>query len=225
MIKSVLLFVYHCWYLLRKNIIVKSGDVIFTRIKVAKMNILYLANIKVRRSKILVEGKFNKVMIKGEMFNSSINVSGESNKIYIGSSTNIQNLNIIIRGRKCICYIGNETSVGGVRIVCMGEKNNVIIGNRCMFSDNIEIWATDSHSIYNKDREIINCSKSIFIEDNIWIGAHSIILKGVHIRKGAVVGMGSVVTKNLEENTINVGNPCRCIRKDILYWRREHTSV
>ena len=41
MIKSVLLFVYHCWYLLRKNIIVKSGDVIFTRIKVAKMNILY----------------------------------------------------------------------------------------------------------------------------------------------------------------------------------------
>ena len=39
MIKSVLLFVYHCWYLLRKNIIVKSGDVIFTRIKVAKMNI------------------------------------------------------------------------------------------------------------------------------------------------------------------------------------------
>jgi len=184
-----------------------------------------LVNIKVRRSKILVEGKFNKVMIKGEMFNSSINVSGESNKIYIGSSTNIQNLNIIIRGRKCICYIGNETSVGGVRIVYMGEKNNVIIGNRCMFSDNIEIWATDSHSIYNKDREIINCSKSIFIEDNIWIGAHSIILKGVHIRKGAVVGMGSVVTKNLEENTINVGNPCRCIRKDILYWRREHTSV
>ena len=82
MIKSVLLFVYLCWYLLRKNIIVKSGDVIFTRIKVAKMNILYLVNIKVRRSKILVEGKFNKVMIKGEMFNSSINVSGESNKIY-----------------------------------------------------------------------------------------------------------------------------------------------
>ena len=70
------------------------------------------------------------------------------------------NLIKFIRGRKCICYIGNETSVGGVRIVCMGEKNNVIIGNRCMFSDNIEIWATDSHSIYNKDREIINCSKS-----------------------------------------------------------------
>ena len=49
MIKSVLLFVYHCWYLLRKNIIVKSGDVIFTRIKVAKMNMQYCVNKKVVR--------------------------------------------------------------------------------------------------------------------------------------------------------------------------------
>lgn len=45
------------------------------------------------------------------------------------------------------------------------------------------------------------------------MGAHTIILKGVHIGKGAVIGAGSVVTKNIPENEIWAGNPAKFIKK------------
>jgi acetyltransferase-like isoleucine patch superfamily enzyme len=56
-------------------------------------------------------------------------------------------------------------------------------------------------------------SKGIIIEDDVWIGANSVILDGVKVGKGAVVGAGSVVTKDVESNTIVAGNPCKLLRK------------
>ena len=53
----------------------------------------------------------------------------------------------------------------------------------------------------------------VVIEDNCWIGGGVIILPGVTIGKGSVIGAGSVVTKNIPENSVAVGNPCRVIRK------------
>lgn len=56
-------------------------------------------------------------------------------------------------------------------------------------------------------------AKPIEIGPGAWIGASVVILGGVTIGAGAVVGAGSVVTKNVPENSIAVGNPCRVIRK------------
>ena len=47
---------------------------------------------------------------------------------------------------------------------------------------------------------------------HVWIGAGSIILKGVTIGKGSVIGAGSVVTKSTRPYSVNVGNPCREIK-------------
>lgn len=59
----------------------------------------------------------------------------------------------------------------------------------------------------------MNISKhSIRVEDDCWIGAGAIILYGVTIGKGAVIGAGSVVTKDVEPYSVNVGNPARKIR-------------
>ena len=52
----------------------------------------------------------------------------------------------------------------------------------------------------------------ISIEDDVWIGANSVILPGVHIHHGAVIGAGSVVTKDIPANAIAVGNPARVIK-------------
>ena len=49
----------------------------------------------------------------------------------------------------------------------------------------------------------------------MWIGAGSIILNGIKIGNGAIVGAGSVVTKNVEPNTIVCGNPARLLKKVI----------
>ena len=56
-------------------------------------------------------------------------------------------------------------------------------------------------------------SAPIFIEDDVWIGAHSIILKGVTIGARSIIGAGSVVTKSIPADCVAAGNPCKVIRK------------
>jgi galactoside O-acetyltransferase len=55
--------------------------------------------------------------------------------------------------------------------------------------------------------------KPVKIEDKVWIGFNSIILKGVTVGEGAIVGAGSVVTKDVPPYTIVAGNPARIIRE------------
>ena len=55
----------------------------------------------------------------------------------------------------------------------------------------------------------------ITIEDNAWIGGGAILLPGVTIGKGSVVGAGSVVTRDVPQYCVAVGNPCRVIRRNI----------
>jgi acetyltransferase-like isoleucine patch superfamily enzyme len=56
-------------------------------------------------------------------------------------------------------------------------------------------------------------SSPITIEDGVWIGAHSIILKGVTIGKGSVIGAGSVVTNSVPAGEVWVGNPARKLKE------------
>ena len=66
----------------------------------------------------------------------------------------------------------------------------------------------------------------IVIEDGAWIGAGAIILPGITIGEYAVIGAGSVVTKDIPAYTIAAGNPCKLIRKidghDKEYYFKEH---
>ena len=59
---------------------------------------------------------------------------------------------------------------------------------------------------------LLQYNKSVHIGENVWIGANSVIVPGVTIGKNAVIGAGSVVTKDIPENVVAVGNPCRVLR-------------
>jgi acetyltransferase-like isoleucine patch superfamily enzyme len=54
--------------------------------------------------------------------------------------------------------------------------------------------------------------KAVEISDDVWIGSHAIILRGVNLGRGCVVAAGSVVTKSVPEFTLVAGNPARIIR-------------
>ena len=61
-------------------------------------------------------------------------------------------------------------------------------------------------------------TKPVYIENEVWIGAGAIILKGVRIGEGAVLGAGSVVTKDVERGAIVAGNPAKLVRmRDIKF--------
>ncbi len=56
-------------------------------------------------------------------------------------------------------------------------------------------------------------SQDVCIEDGVWLGARSIVLPGVHIRQGAVIAAGSVVSKDIPADTLAAGVPAKIIRK------------
>ena len=105
--------------------------------------------------------------------------------------------------------------------------SNLFIGNNCSFvdgggitiGDNVLIAprvviATATHPLDPKLRnaKIVKCSP-VVIEDNVWIGANATILGGVTIGKNSVVGAGSVVTKDIPENSLALGSPCKVVKK------------
>lgn len=117
------------------------------------------------------------------------------------------------------CYIGAQSRIWSAR--------KIHIGNRVLISHLVSIFDNLTHPLDPKARhqqfraimttghpqEIDLEEKPVRIEDDAWIGAHSIILPGVTIGAAAVVGAGSVVTKDVEPYTVVAGNPAKFVKK------------
>lgn len=100
---------------------------------------------------------------------------------------------------------------------------NVYIGKNCFFGPNVTI-VTPMHSLLKEERRMFfnkeknhftdnEWAKSIKIGDDCWIASNVIICGGVKIGNGVTIGAGSVVTKDIEDNVLACGNPCKVIRK------------
>lgn len=108
--------------------------------------------------------------------------------------------------------VGSHTYMGYQLIIDVGC--DVTIGNNVVIADRVSIRSYDGHPSDPAKRHLPaspESSKPIVIEDNVWVGQSSIILKGVTIGAGAVIGAGSVVTKDVPPNSLAIGNPIRCI--------------
>lgn len=108
--------------------------------------------------------------------------------------------------------IGDNVGISGSTInvtkkVEIGD--NVLIGSGCLITD------TDSHPLDHIERlqKKKASQAAIKINNNVFIGARSIVLKGVEIGEGAVIGAGSVVTKDIPAFCIACGNPAKVVKK------------
>lgn len=111
--------------------------------------------------------------------------------------------------------IGKNSGLSGT-VICAAVE--VIIGAECLFGADVTIVDTDFHAIRAQGRRNNTnpddiAALPISIADNVFVGAGSIILKGVSIGKNSIVGAGSVVTKNVPENVVVAGNPSRVVKK------------
>lgn len=170
----------------------------------------------VKKSRIYVKGDENEIYISNSLLtDSSIVVTGKHNRVEILEGTELNNVRIIVRGTNCLVHIGKNTTFGGARLINVGRDNQLVIGESCLFSDQIEVWASDTHAIYNESGEWINPEKSIHISNKVWVGSQVTILKGVNIGEGAIIGMRALVTKNVEKRTLVAGSPASVLRRDV----------
>ena len=164
--------------------------------------------------------------------NLSIEVRGRDklrNCITIGDESIISG-NYIFETNTGTITIGDNTFIGGGTFICIDK---IEIGNDVMFSWGCTVIDNDAHSLISQKRgkdikdwkrgleeknigfykDWLDVKHSpVTIKDKAWIGFNSIILKGVTIGEGAIVGAGSVVTKDVPDFTVVAGNPARIIK-------------
>lgn len=108
--------------------------------------------------------------------------------------------------------IGNNVGISNAEIVV---KKKVTISDEVMIGGGVKIYDSDFHPINYNERKMTpneGVSKPVFIKRGAFIGAHSIILKGVTIGENSVIGAGSIVTQNIPDNEVWAGNPAKFIR-------------
>ena len=89
----------------------------------------------------------------------------------------------------------------------------VKIGDNCQMAPNVAIY-TAGHPLHPVARNsMYEYGISVTIGDNVWIGGNTVIMPGVHIGSNTVIGAGSVVTRDIPDWSVAVGNPCRVIKK------------
>lgn len=92
------------------------------------------------------------------------------------------------------------------------DDGEIFVGDRVMFGPNVTV-ATANHPI---DPELrakgLQYNRDVYIGENAWIGAGVVIVPGVHIGANTVIGAGSIVTRDIPDNVLAVGNPCRVLR-------------
>jgi acetyltransferase-like isoleucine patch superfamily enzyme len=152
-----------------------------------------------------------------------LNRSKDKRRVTLGRGVTIDGFLECYKYGKII--IGDYTFFGNSRIFAADE---VLVGNACWIADSVAIMDSDLHplSALKRLEDAEKFARGVFpdvytniprapvkIADKVWIGFNSIILKGVTIGEGAVIGAGSVVTKDVPPWTIAAGNPARVIRE------------
>ncbi len=183
-------------------------------------NRLWFSVIGVRHGRRMVVN--NQVYIKGK---GSIEI-GDDFTFYSGDNMNPICRNV--KGSLYVPYPESKIVIGdrvGISSSCLWAQNSITIGNDVNIGADCLIMDNDAHphdfmKRRNSYREEVGeeiyrqsiPSAPIVIEDDVWIGARCIIMKGVHIGARAIIAAGSIVTHDVPADTIAAGSPAICQR-------------
>lgn len=122
---------------------------------------------------------------------------------------------------------GCNISIGDNSIINMNctflDTNKITIGKNAVIAPDVKIYTTfhpiNAEKRFKKDEKgnsyLCTAARPVIIGDNVWIGGGTVILPRVKIGNNVVIGAGSVVTKDIPDNVIAFGNPCRAIKENI----------
>lgn len=171
--------------------------------------------------------KRNAVLGNNTIFGNSgsvcLNQSDNKSSIIIGKDS-------FINGTFCTQFkgkivTGDHLYLGANSMI--GALNSITIGRCVIISNDVKIFDNNNHPTSPREREKMSlngffndnwkwkhsANAPVVIEDNVWIGQYSTILKGVTIGRGSIVATKAVVTKDVPPYSIVAGNPARVVKK------------
>lgn len=183
---------------------------------------IYFKYVLWKRCKISIRnyGLHNAVDFPNDTYSNNfiITFRGNNNSVKVGRNCTFKMTNsIYVQGDNNVVEIGDNVTFDQDILIVVGEGTKVTIGSDCIFAYRVHIRTTDQHAIYDENRKRINPAKDVYIGNHVWLGKEAIIMKGVKVGDGAIIGMDSMVTKNVPERCIAAGKPAKVIRTNI-YW-------
>lgn len=172
-------------------------------------------------------GGNNRLVVASDARFLALNVDFDCNDglVEIGGSSGPRFAAAIRVGEQAVVTIGKNVSATTKVAMSAAEGTRISIGNDVMIASDVQIRCDDGHPIFDvRTGRRVNVSRSISIGAHVWLGLRSAVLGGVRIGEGSVVGMGSIVTKDLPNNVIAVGVPAKVVRRDIA-WERPHLTM
>ena len=175
----------------------------------------FIAKLRMNRVKNIIIHPTAKINFRGIRLKSK-------NRLSVGSGSIVEGSLIFDRADAEIS-IGEDTFIGNSTLIC-AEK--IEIGNDVLIAWGCTIVDHNSHSVswtqrskdvsdwYRGEKDWTNVKRApVLIGNKVWLGLNAIVLSGVTIGEGAIVGAGSVVTKDVPPWTIVAGNPAKIIRE------------
>lgn len=132
--------------------------------------------------------------------------------ISIGANTLLRSVLVPIElatGVGARLIIGEDVTINyGVSFGCTGQ---ITVGDRCQFGPYAMIIDSQFHDIHDRSRR--PAARPVTLESDVWVGSRASIMPGVTIGRGAVVGTGAVVTRDVEPFTVVAGVPAKEVQK------------
>jgi len=157
---------------------------------------------------------FGKVKIQSpfQLIGKDCTFDVEDGYIILGRRCNLSNrVSLVAFGKGCIS-LGSKTFINeNSRIVALDK---IDIGDDCLVGDSVSMYDHD-HEHSDKSKPFAKqgyVSAPIIVGNNVWIGSHVVVCKGVTIGENSIIGAGSVVTKSVPANVIAAGIPAKVIK-------------
>ena len=171
------------------------------------------------KCRLSVNGANNSIIIseRCRLNNVVIQITGNNNRLYLDEGVVFsEGGRIRIEDSYNVLHIGKNSIMIDVFFSLADIGTSISVGDNCLFSKNIIVRTSDSHSILDLSRKRINDGQNVSFGNHVWVGYGATILKGASIGNNCVIGTQSLVTgKSFLDGSLVAGSPAKILKQGI----------